>query len=355
MRISYFFSSVMKYLFFLLFLLVKLSLFSQPIYDDSTTYCIAFYNVENLFDTEKDSIGNDGAFTPSGSYRWTKGRYIKKVNNIAKVFLAIHGWNPPDIIGLAEVENEKVLKQLCYYSPLKKYDYHYVHYDSPEPRGIDVALLYRADKIKITESFPIPIIFPFEPQSKNRDILYVKALIENDITLHLFVNHWTSRYGGHAATIPKRNYYATVLRQFVDSLLNIDENANIIIMGDFNDYPTDESISEILGAANMAKPGTHQIYNLMYSYLQSNKGTHKNEAFWGCLDQFMVNSNLLAEKGTCYILDNTAYIFDVDFLLIPDEKYGGVKNFRTYLGFRYQGGYSDHLPIYMFVKKRSNK
>jgi len=116
----------MKYLFFLLFLLVKLSLFSQPIYDDSTTYCIAFYNVENLFDTEKDSIGNDGAFTPSGSYRWTKGRYIKKVNNIAKVFLAIHGWNPPDIIGLAEVENEKELKQLCYYSPLKKYDYHYV-------------------------------------------------------------------------------------------------------------------------------------------------------------------------------------------------------------------------------------
>jgi len=335
--------------FFLLFSF--LPLFSQS---DTIRYCIAFYNVENLFDPEKDPEKNDDAFTPAGFYRWTYKRLYKKLNDIAKVLLAINAWEPPDIVGLAEVENANVLKKLCYATGLKAYHYRYVHYDSPDARGIDVALLYRKDRIQIIESYPVPVVFPFEPNSKNRDILYAKALIIGDTlarlvpdTLHLFVNHWTSRFGGHGATIPKRNYYAQVLRKQVDSLLFINSSAYIIIMGDFNDYPSDESMLTYLQAKNYKhekEQGT--LFNLMFPLMDGkNTGTHKSQEFWGCLDQFIVSKSLLNNETRWQIENREAIIFDAPFLLTPDEKYGGVKTFRTYLGPKYLGGYSDHLPI----------
>jgi len=333
---------------FLLFSLAPFLLFSQT---DTTRYCVAFYNVENLFDPEDDPEKNDDVFTPSGFYHWTYKRFYKKLNDIAKVCLAINGWDPPDIIGLAEIENANVLRKLCFNTGLKAYHYRYVHYDSPDLRGIDVALLYRSDRITIVESYPVAIVFPFEPNSKNRDILYTKALIAED-TLHLFVNHWTSRFGGYGATIPKRNYYAQVLRNKIDSLFSFNVNANIIIMGDFNDYPTDESMITYLKAKkykNEVEEGA--LYNLMLPLAGKNMGTHKTQEFWGCLDQFIVSKSLLNNENRWQVANREAIIFDAAFLLIADEKFGGVKTFRTYSGPKYLGGYSDHLPIKILLRK----
>ena len=332
----------------------------SPPHSLTPSLCIAFYNVENLFDPEKDPEKNDEAFTPTGFNHWTYNRFYKKINDIAKVFLTINGWEPPDIIGLAEIENANVLQKLCYHTGMKAYHYRYVHYDSPDARGIDVVLLYRKNKVKIAESYPIPVVFPFESTSKNRDILYAKVLITGDTlasvsadTLHLFVNHWTSRYSGYGGTTPKRNYYAQVLRKHVDSLFAINNNAHIIIMGDFNDYPTDESMVKYLQAKNYnneKNQGT--LFNLMLPLAGKNTGTHKTQEFWGCLDQFIVSKSLLNNKNKWQIENGEATIFDAPFLLIPDEKYGGVKTFRTYLGPKYLGGYSDHLPIKIMLRRK---
>jgi hypothetical protein len=215
-------------------------------------------------------------------------------------------------------------------------------------------MLYRSDRVKIVESCPVSVVFPFEPNTKNRDILYVKALMAED-TLHLFVNHWTSRFGGYGATIPKRNYYAQVLRNNVDSLLSMNENANIVIMGDFNDYPTDESMSAYLQAKNYKKETNEgTLFNLMFPIIDEgkNKGTHKSQEFWGCLDQFIISKSLLNFQNRWQVENMTAVIFDAPFLLISDEKYGGVKTFRTYLGPKYLGGFADHLPIKIMLKMK---
>jgi predicted extracellular nuclease len=332
----------MKNLLLLAFCFLPFILYSQS---DSTHYCVVFYNVENFFDPEKNPDKNDGDFTPEGFYHWSYKRFYKKVNDIAKVFLSINEWDAPDVIGLAEIENANVLKKLCYTTGMKAYNYRYVHYETPDMRGIGVGMLYRKDRVTIVDSYPVSVVFPFEPATKNRDILYVKAIMAVD-TFHLFVNHWTSRFGGHAATIPKRNYYAQVLRNQVDSLLLIDINSKIIIMGDFNDYPSDESIENYLQAnkyKSESDDGT--LFNLMLPLVEKNKGTHKTQEFWGCLDQFIVSKSLMDNDSGLQISNREAVIFDAPFLLVPDEKYGGVKTFRTYLGPKYLGGYSDHLPI----------
>ncbi|MBO4645375.1 MAG: endonuclease [Bacteroidales bacterium] len=325
-------------------------LFTAVYSQNSDTIALGFYNVENLFNPHDDSLKNDDSFTPQGFNHWTYKKYVRKVNNIAKVLLAINGWEPPDLMGLAEIEDATVLKKLCHDSPLKKYRYDYVHYESPDPRGIDVALLYRRGRVKILHSEPIPIVFPFEPGSRNRDILYAVAQLSSGDTLHLFVNHWTSRYGGYAPTIPKRNHYASVVRQKCDSILQACPAAAIVITGDFNDYPTDESICDVLQAGDPDNPlhTGHTLFNLMCRFERmQNIGSHKHEDFWGCLDQIIVSSPLLDETNPLHIENGQAHIFKADFMVEPDEKYDGYKVFRTYSGPRYMGGYSDHLPVFI--------
>ncbi|MCQ2270104.1 MAG: hypothetical protein MJZ52_02600 [Bacteroidales bacterium] len=341
-----------KILISLIFIGFSIVVFAQR---DSTKCLISFYNVENLYEPENDSLFKDDDFTPEGMYHWTYGKYVKKINNIAKVLIAMGQGDPPDIAAMAEVENDKVFQRFCYHSPLQKYHYGFVHFDAPYVRGVETGLLYRKDRVRIVHSEAIPIVFPFEPSTKNRDILYVAAQICGGDTLHLFVNHWTSRYGGYGATIPKRNYYAQVLRSRVDSLLSADANAKIVIVGDFNDYPTDESVSQTLGACNKKKTDTAALYNLMYRFLEMNNvGTHKHEDFWGCLDQVIVSKPLLtASDSSLHIVENQAHIFKDDFMVLDDEKYGGYKVFRTFLGPRYLGGYGDHLPVYIVLENGS--
>lgn len=343
----------MKKLLFLLFIANILTVSHVNAQEDSLDRIIAFYNVENLFHPSDDSLTADEDFTPTGLYHWTYGKYFHKISNVGKVFIDMGKGSPPAIIGLAEIECEQVLKDLCYRSPLKRWNYKYVHYDSPDRRGVDVGLLYRPDMVNITQNFKIPVQFPFEPETRNRDILYVCAKFSESDSVHLLVNHWTSRYGGYAGTIPKRNYYADVVRSIVDSLLLINSNANILIMGDFNDYVTDESMQKHLRVKRYAPSNVNDtIFDLMYRFLDMNNvGSHKHEDFWGCLDQIIVSRNLLFTDCGLRIANREANIFGASFLLVPDEKYGGVKTYRTFLGPRYIGGFADHLPVYVIMQQ----
>lgn len=339
----------MKNFLILIFILFSTStLMGQP---DSSQWCVMFYNTENFFDPTDDSLKNDDTYTVDGMNRWSNKKMYHKRDQIAKVILSINGWNPPDLIGLAEIENDVVLKALIAHPGLRKKGYRYIHFESPDSRGIDVALLYRGPKVTVLDSYPIPIQFPFDTQSKNREILYVKVKILELDTVHLYVNHWTSRFGGAGATIVKRDFYAQVLRHHVDSILNSNPNSNIVIMGDFNDYPTDNSLYHILNAREAKEPYP-DLVNLMLGYSTfENEGTHKNEAFWGCLDQFIISKSFYSLHSNWKLIDK-AQIYKPEFLLVPDEKYGGVKTYRTYLGFKYLGGFSDHLPVYLVIQKK---
>lgn len=309
---------------------------------------IMFYNVENLFHPSDDSLKADDDFTPTGSYHWTYKKYFRKVSMIGKVILAAGEGDPPWLVGLAEIENEQVLKDLCYNSPLRKMGYRYVHYDSPDRRGVDVAMLYRDSCIRILRSSKIPVVFPFDTFARNRDVLYAVVQFPSGDSLHLFVNHWTSRYGGYAATVPKRNYYATVVRRWVDSLMAEDRRAKILITGDFNDYATDESMTDYLRVREYGpRLPRDTLYNLMLPLArQSLYGSHKHEDFWGCLDQFVVSDAWLTDSTGVHQIGQ-AHVFDADFLLVDDEKYGGKKSYRTFLGPRYIGGFADHLPVFV--------
>ena len=204
---------------------------------------IVFYNVENLFDVYNDSLTNDDEFTPEGERNWNNYKFYKKLNNLSKVIISIGEWNPPSVIGFCEIENRFVLNKLIYETPLKSIDYKIIHAESPDRRGIDVAFLYRESRFVPLFYSPIPINFPDDTLSKTRDILYVKGVLAEADTVHFFVNHWPSRYGGYEDSKPRRIFVASVLRSKVDSILSVNRDPNIIIMGDFNDEPWDESIS----------------------------------------------------------------------------------------------------------------
>lgn len=328
--------------------------------EPSDTLLVAFYNVENLFHPTDDSLAADDDFTPEGLYHWGYKRYYRKINNIAKVLVAMGRGNPPAIVGVAEIENDRVLHDLCCRSPLQGFGYRFVHHDSPDRRGVDVALFYRDSLVTILQERAVPVVFPFEPATRNRDLLYVLARLPCGDSLHIIVNHWTSRFGGYAATIPKRNYYADVARHLVDSILALNPAANVLLMGDFNDYPTDESMERHLRARRFASTkATAQdantihddtLFNLMYHFVaQNNVGSHKHEDFWGCLDQIVVTRGMLDGSGRMRVAGGVPHIFDEEFLLVPDDKYGGMKNYRTYLGPRYIGGFADHLPVYVRI------
>lgn len=312
---------------------------------------LMFYNCENLFDTDDDPLKRDNEFLPDGDRNWSKYRYWKKLSNIYKVIIAVGGWNPPDIIGFCEVENRKVLNDLVYNTPLSRINYEIVHYESPDKRGIDVALLYRPDKVELLSSQPIQINFPNNPNYKTRDILYVKTKLKNGDTLHVFVNHWPSRWRGQLESEPSRIFAATVLREKVDSILNASKNANIVITGDFNDEPEDKSLKDHLNAKLVyEKYESSELYNLSY-YLEHEKqlGSYKYRSEWSIIDQIIVSGAMLNESSKLKTSLQHVAVFNAGFLLEKDESYLGIKPFRTYIGFSFNNGFSDHLPVYLDI------
>lgn len=310
---------------------------------------VMFYNVENFFDAYDDSLKRDEEFTPDGERHWTNRKFYEKINKIYKVIMATGAWEPPTLVGLSEVENRFVLEKLINETPLKNFGYKIIHYESPDRRGIDVALLYRESLFEPFHSEPIPVVFDDAPDYKTRDILYVKGLVGGREMIHVFINHWPSRYGGYLATVSRRNHAAAILKQKTDSLLIVNSASAIIITGDFNDGPADESFAKILGAKMPSDTIRNTAYyNLMLPDQQNWKyGTLKYRESWDKFDQFVVSGSLLNNKPGLKVFEQKAEIFHDNFLLTDDKTYLGQKPFRTYTGFKYAGGYSDHLPIYL--------
>jgi predicted extracellular nuclease len=296
---------------------------------------VMFYNVENFFDTFDDSLTSDEAFTPFGTNHWTRERFVLKRNNIYKTIIAAGKGSLPDVIGLCEVENRRVLRQLTEQTPLSKYSYGTVHYDSPDRRGIDVALLYRRDSFTVTASKAHPA------GSRTRDILYVKGFTTNNDTLHFFVNHWPSK-GGGAASEAGRMSAAAKLKTLVDSLFNANINANICIMGDFNDYPDSRPIN--LLDAKRENLGAGHLYNMSIHLQDEHRGTIKFQGRWELIDLFFVSGNLRFSERGLHCTPSSVEIFKADFLLKTSVG-EGESLYRTYMGPRYMGGFSDHLPI----------
>ncbi len=347
----------MKKIFFLAFSLLFITKFYAQPQQQRGYLRIMFYNCENFFDIEDDPTHWDEQFTPNGEKHWTYWKYRTKVIHIAKVITAVGGWEPPDLVGLCEIENQKVLEDLTKNSPLKVFKYHIVHYESPDRRGIDVALLYRDKKFILDTSYKIPVIFPKKLGGKpTRDILFVRGRVKaTGDSLYVMVNHWPSRFGGHMATDPLRMFVAVLVRRTVDSIFRINPRAYIVVIGDLNDYPTDKSLLEGLKVRTTFDTIVpDDVYNLSY-YLQEVKGefSHKHQGEGGILDQIIVSGTLLDKKGDLYTSKDDAHVYKSDFLLEKDPNYPGYRPFRTYIGFKYIGGYSDHLPVYLdiYLKK----
>jgi len=307
-------------------------------------YNIVFYNVENLFDTWDDPLTSDEEFTPLAERHWTNQRFEAKIKMIYKTLITSGQGQFPDIIGLAEVENLWVIEQLISKTPLNKVPYGIIHKESPDPRGIDVALLYRKDKIKPIDYEHIPVIGEGKYEFKSRDILHFTAELGNT-RIHFFVNHWPSRSGGYIETKEKRDITARILRKSIDSLLIKEPNSNILLMGDFNATPREKCFTSILRA--FPYPGNNDptsLINLSTKWTKRAEGTIRNGGQWELFDQMMCSRNILYNSLLKLEVSNSG-ICNFDFLLEPDPTYLGKKPFRTYLGPVYHGGISDHLPV----------
>lgn len=303
-------------------------------------FTIAFYNVENLFDTFDDPDTHDEEFTPHGAYRYTEKVYQQKLHNIATVISQLDNGNAPAIIGLAEVENKTVLKDLIGQYELKSANYQFIHYDSHDGRGIDVALLYKADRFKVLNHEPLKV---HGDGFFGRDILYVSGIINTD-TVHILVNHWPSRREGIKESDPKRAVAALANKYITDSLLKNNGASKIIIMGDMNDNPTDESISSVLDAyhPNPEYKTCCFLWNPFLSLYKSGKGTSVYHRKWDLFDQIIISDAFWWKKGMHF---KKAEIFDADY--IRNNYDGDAYPKRSFRGRQWNNGYSDHLPVLM--------
>ncbi|MCK5781528.1 MAG: hypothetical protein KAH10_02990 [Flavobacteriales bacterium] len=317
----------MKHFFVLSLFFLHVTSFAQD------NFRIIFYNVENLFDTHNNTMTKDDEFTENGSRHWNNYKYWQKIKKTSKTLKIIGGWEAPAIIGLSEIENDTVLQNLIYTDALKRYDFRIIHRDSPDRRGIDVALLYRKDKFFPLNSKFFPLLDHNNNIIRSREILYTKGIVKGGDTLHFMIVHFPSRYGGYKNSEPKRILAAKRIISICDSLNEKFYNPKLIIMGDFNDESSNTSLQNINNNSNL-------------NLLDSDHGTHKFGGKWGKLDHF-ISSNSLMNNSSTYIKDNQCKVFYEDFLLTKDDKYLGKKTNRTYIGFKYNGGFSDHLPIYI--------
>lgn len=317
-----------------------------------TSFRVMSYNVENLFDTYDNPDKEDNEFLPSGSRHWTPGRYYHKLQQIAKVITAAGGWGTPALVGLCEVENDSVLHHLTRLTPLRNQDYRFIITKSPDPRGINVALLYQRDRFGYIGHEAIPVRFSGTRHKQTRDILHVWGKIITGDTLDIYVCHFPSRYGGEKESERDRFDAARTLRTHSDSIGRARHRPLQIIMGDFNDTPHDRSIREVLSAQVLEKdsPSTDEdpltLYNLFSTPAAlSLPGSHKYQGEWSQLDQIIINSILTQTTSPIHLLPESPRIFAPSFLRIKDKTWRGVRPFRTYYGYKYEGGYSDHLPL----------
>ena len=334
----------LKILFFLTFL-PTVSL-AQEISD---TLRVMWYNVENLFDCYDEPEKMDEEFLPMGENNWTFTRYWKKQRNLARVIAAVGDRRLPDLIGLCEVEGDSVLTDLTRRSPLHTAGYRYIVTHSPDERGIDVALLYLPGRFRPLTHQSISINKGDRP---TRDILYVKGLVTPSDTLNLFLCHLPSRRGGERQSRPFRLLAAQALRHAIDSVYQSNSQANVVVMGDFNDNLTDTRIAQAMGVVPSSLASSHLNPGLISLNADKHPGTYAYQGRWEVIDHLLVNPLLLDASSSLHTNPSLARITALPFLLTTDEKFGIRIPFRTYQGPRYLGGFSDHLPIVVdFVKR----
>ena len=309
---------------------------------------IAFYNVENLFDTIDDPRTMDEDFTPAGKLQWNAVCYNEKLSRIAEVMDMLPG-ELPVFIGLCEIENRAVLvdlvqQQSLNQSPKKGY-YEIIHADSPDERGIDVAALYDPAQFKNMSFEYYTIALPDPKDPNTRDILHAQGELGNE-TVHFFVNHWPSRSGGQMESEPNRIAVATLLKSKVDAVLAANAKAKIVIMGDMNDHPNDRSVYEVLGAKEQP---TATLYNQMYSLHTGGNGSYFYKGEWGALDQMITSVGLMQSSGW-HVDASSAGVLREEKILFRDKD-GVARPSRSYAGDAYKGGYSDHLPAFLKLTK----
>jgi predicted extracellular nuclease len=320
-----------------------------------TTFRAMSYNVENLFDCLHDSLKDDYQYLPDSKYQWTESRYRDKLDRIAEVIVASSITNKreahlPDLVALCEVENDHCLTDLTRHSKLAgnaaMNAYEYVMTDSPDRRGVDVALLYQPGSFQLLDTQSIRVPFDELHRKPTRDILHVTGRVQSGDTLDVFVCHAPSRAGGQEASEFYRLFVCGQLRYTADSVMLHRQHPNVLIMGDFNDYPDNRSVHDVLGARQPDKDKKaiqpYRLYNLMAG---REGGSYRYKGEWNTLDHIIVSGYLLLGHKPLRTSYDRAQFLRHPFLLEEDEKYGGDTPFRTYYGPRYHGGYSDHLPV----------
>lgn len=323
---------------------------SSGAYEEKDLFNIGFYNVENLFDTIPDI--NDTEFTPDGVKRWTGKRYLKKLDDLSMVISSMKNGNI-HALGLSEIENVSVLNDLVNTDRLKAFNFSIVHFDSPGSRGVDVGLIYQANKYSLYLKHSMHIDFPEQPNHKTRDVLRVSGTIRGSDTLHTYVAHFTSRRGG-AGTEYARMHIAKVIKADIDSIMQHQPTALICLMGDFNDEPFDKSMLWILKGQRIKETlNQGDLYNLAYAASYQSLGTYCYRDKWQMLDQILINTNLVNGLASWQYLDGSFEIMSPDWMRQGPEagRYEGYPN-RTYAGNRYLGGQSDHFPVLMTLIKK---
>lgn len=302
---------------------------------------VLFWNVENYFDPRHDTSKLDEQFTPEGELRWTWKRFYNKRNGIAKVIAAASGteWQPPVIVGLAEVENDYTLYTLCSETPLRKLDYKYIHFESPDRRGIDCALLYRSSRFTPFLAHPISIS-DTSRDFYSRDLLIVGGRLDEEDSIYLIVCHLPSKLGGFAAGLHRKEA-ARILLHTMDTLQAHHPEAGIVVMGDFNMDSHEAEFQELFGM-NPQGENPQGWKDLLWK-IPKGTGSYKYHGLWNCIDHVISNIDGM-----------TAEVFAPKFLLADDKTYHGLCPFRTYHAYRYQGGFSDHLPVLGFIPRKSH-
>jgi hypothetical protein len=324
---------------------------AQPKKPDSKSIVVGFWNVENLYDTVNDPAIDDEEFLPQAASKWGSERYTKKIHNTAFAISKMGIEENTDgaaILGLAEIENKKVLEDLVKDPQIKNRKYQIVQYNSPDQRGIDVAFLYNPKYFKLMSSSVHAVKLPGDSAKPTRDELLVNGVL-NGQPVHVLVCHWPSRRGGEKESAINRNTAATVAKGIIDSLRKSEKNARVFVMGDLNDDPTDESVKKTIGTTDdPATASPTLMYNPMEKVLAGGQGTLSYKNKWNLFDQIIISEGLVKKEGAKYSY-SSVHINNIPEVQETEEKYKG-QPLRTYVGKKYLGGYSDHFGVYLILK-----
>lgn len=319
---------------------------------------ISFYNLENLYDTLDNPLVSDEEFTPTGPKNYNTTIYFDKLGKLSSVISQIGTeFNPdgPALLGVAEIENDTVLTDLINQPLLKSRNYKIVHYDSRDARGVDVGLLYNPKYFEVEQSDKLYVPLPGGSKDSRftRDVLWVKGKLDGE-TIHVYVNHWPSRSGGEERSAPAREAAAAVCRQHIDSILKKEPNAKIVLMGDLNDDPVNNSVAKVLGAkGKMEEVEKGGLFNPWFDLYKSGTGTLAYQDSWNLFDQIIISQPWLKKNGDGFFFYRTG-IFTREFMKENIGKWKGYP-MRTWDGNTYRGGYSDHFPTYLVMLKKSKE